>query len=490
MKTRSRDRRRTSGQKTDSKTRGTAVQVKKEDPSNPAGDSPGGSKTPQELTVSHETSAKNQPGTSVTSFTEASNSHMQPQYHHLGPTTMLSPEPTHQHFIHSSSPVPHAKMMETNQQPQQCGSGTVSPTHTPVPVSAHDSQYAGQQGNVSPVQLTELVPSTVYKTYSPPSDTNHNVTTMYGYHNNGYGVSNEETYTTEYHGKAPGVYCAQHYPDTYEDKAKALSNTDRYSASPNGYGYYPRDSHYQLHNSFTPAAGVCKTYNFLAAESGSEHSSPELAPYTHSNTVTYTPPLTTSSTGSPQSSHCSPASTGPNTSREGALPDTTRPAHYEESSANNHSHHSANSSSAAPASSYYSDEQSTEGDSIREIQQEILRADIERHIYENYSQNLTVYPSDEDSDAESENFSPTSGSSSPRKSSSGSKKRRRRMQTPVQRSAANLRERKRMCHLNTAFDSLKDRLPNVRNRKKLSRIQTLRAAIFYISLLSECVQSS
>ncbi|XP_025096342.1 uncharacterized protein LOC112565221 [Pomacea canaliculata] len=73
---------------------------------------------------------------------------------------------------------------------------------------------------------------------------------------------------------------------------------------------------------------------------------------------------------------------------------------------------------------------------------------------------------------------------------SGSKKRRRRVQTVTQRKAANLRERKRMCHLNVAFDSLKEHLPNIRNRKKLSRIQTLRAAIYYIHLLSECLHSA
>ncbi|KAH9503244.1 hypothetical protein Btru_068550 [Bulinus truncatus] len=65
------------------------------------------------------------------------------------------------------------------------------------------------------------------------------------------------------------------------------------------------------------------------------------------------------------------------------------------------------------------------------------------------------------------------------------RRRRKRVQTPVQRTAANLRERRRMCHLNVAFDRLKEHLPNVKDKKKLSRIQTLKAAIYYIHLLKD-----
>nr|KAG5698054.1 hypothetical protein BaRGS_016702 [Batillaria attramentaria] len=88
--------------------------------------------------------------------------------------------------------------------------------------------------------------------------------------------------------------------------------------------------------------------------------------------------------------------------------------------------------------------------------------------------------------SEAENMSPSSAENTPKRGS-GYKKRRRRTQTPVQRTAANMRERRRMCHLNVAFDKLKDHLPNVRNTKKLSRIQTLRAAIYYIGLLTDCL---
>lgn len=78
----------------------------------------------------------------------------------------------------------------------------------------------------------------------------------------------------------------------------------------------------------------------------------------------------------------------------------------------------------------------------------------------------------------------SSNSAMTRKSGS-SRRRRKRVQTPVQRSAANMRERRRMCHLNVAFDHLKEHLPNVKDKKKLSRIQTLRAAIYYIHLLRD-----
>ena len=63
-------------------------------------------------------------------------------------------------------------------------------------------------------------------------------------------------------------------------------------------------------------------------------------------------------------------------------------------------------------------------------------------------------------------------------------RRRQRVQTTGQRKAANVRERKRMCNLNQAFDALKACLPNMHDCQKFSRIQTLRAAIVYISLLS------
>lgn len=82
---------------------------------------------------------------------------------------------------------------------------------------------------------------------------------------------------------------------------------------------------------------------------------------------------------------------------------------------------------------------------------------------------------------------PTCGaSSSPSSSSSGSgKPKRRRVQSVPQRKAANIRERRRMFHLNTAFDELRKRLPAFNYEKRLSRIETLRLAMTYIGFMKD-----
>lgn len=68
-----------------------------------------------------------------------------------------------------------------------------------------------------------------------------------------------------------------------------------------------------------------------------------------------------------------------------------------------------------------------------------------------------------------------------------SSSRRKRKSTPTQRVAANIRERRRMCSLNAAFDRLRRRVPAFPHEKKLSRIQTLRLAINYILFMSEMI---
>ncbi|CAH1790160.1 unnamed protein product [Owenia fusiformis] len=67
----------------------------------------------------------------------------------------------------------------------------------------------------------------------------------------------------------------------------------------------------------------------------------------------------------------------------------------------------------------------------------------------------------------------------------GQPMKRKRKTTPSQRMAANIRERRRMCSLNTAFERLRRRVPVFPHEKRLSRIQTLRLAITYISFMSE-----
>ncbi|KAJ3655303.1 hypothetical protein Zmor_014438 [Zophobas morio] len=55
----------------------------------------------------------------------------------------------------------------------------------------------------------------------------------------------------------------------------------------------------------------------------------------------------------------------------------------------------------------------------------------------------------------------------------------------VQRHAANIRERKRMLSINSAFDELRMHVPTFPYEKRLSKIDTLRLAIAYIALLRE-----
>jgi hypothetical protein len=78
----------------------------------------------------------------------------------------------------------------------------------------------------------------------------------------------------------------------------------------------------------------------------------------------------------------------------------------------------------------------------------------------------------------------TSGSTS-KSSKNSSKPKRKRVITRVQRKAANVRERRRMVTLNDAFEQLKLQIPRGAKEKKLSRIDTLRTAISYITSMQK-----
>ncbi|XP_048193784.1 fer3-like protein [Perognathus longimembris pacificus] len=67
--------------------------------------------------------------------------------------------------------------------------------------------------------------------------------------------------------------------------------------------------------------------------------------------------------------------------------------------------------------------------------------------------------------------------------------KRKRVITYAQRQAANIRERKRMFNLNEAFDQLRRKVPTFAYEKRLSRIETLRLAIVYISFMTELLDS-
>ncbi|GCB61234.1 hypothetical protein scyTo_0012877 [Scyliorhinus torazame] len=66
---------------------------------------------------------------------------------------------------------------------------------------------------------------------------------------------------------------------------------------------------------------------------------------------------------------------------------------------------------------------------------------------------------------------------------------RKRVITFAQRQAANVRERKRMFSLNEAFDQLRKKVPTFAYEKRLSRIETLRLAIVYISFMTELLSN-
>ncbi|KAJ1187844.1 hypothetical protein NDU88_004612 [Pleurodeles waltl] len=59
----------------------------------------------------------------------------------------------------------------------------------------------------------------------------------------------------------------------------------------------------------------------------------------------------------------------------------------------------------------------------------------------------------------------------------------------VQRQAANVRERRRMLSINSAFEELRGHVPTFPYEKHLSKIDTLRLAIAYIALLSDILLS-
>ena len=66
-------------------------------------------------------------------------------------------------------------------------------------------------------------------------------------------------------------------------------------------------------------------------------------------------------------------------------------------------------------------------------------------------------------------------------------KPRRRVATMAQRRAANIRERRRMFNLNSAFDRLRKKVPSFAYEKRLSRIETLKLAIMYIKFMDDLV---
>lgn len=100
-----------------------------------------------------------------------------------------------------------------------------------------------------------------------------------------------------------------------------------------------------------------------------------------------------------------------------------------------------------------------------------------------------------DLDVQSPGAAAFSGRDSPsvEESLEASKRRSRRLVShhpyKVQRHAANIRERKRMLSINSAFEELRCHVPTFPYERRLSKIDTLRLAIAYIALLREILMS-
>ncbi|ESO84163.1 hypothetical protein LOTGIDRAFT_79694, partial [Lottia gigantea] len=61
---------------------------------------------------------------------------------------------------------------------------------------------------------------------------------------------------------------------------------------------------------------------------------------------------------------------------------------------------------------------------------------------------------------------------------------------PVASSRRNARERNRVKQVNNGFDTLRQRVPNGKKNKKMSKVDTLRAAVEYIKNLQELLESN
>ncbi|XP_037922362.1 protein Fer3 isoform X2 [Hermetia illucens] len=95
---------------------------------------------------------------------------------------------------------------------------------------------------------------------------------------------------------------------------------------------------------------------------------------------------------------------------------------------------------------------------------------------------LAIWPRSQVGNIANQRLSPRGALPAPNHTS---KKPRRRVASIAQRRAANIRERRRMFNLNEAFDKLRRKVPTFAYEKRLSRIETLRLAITYISFMTE-----
>ncbi|XP_053969508.1 protein twist [Anastrepha ludens] len=129
-----------------------------------------------------------------------------------------------------------------------------------------------------------------------------------------------------------------------------------------------------------------------------------------------------------------------------------------------------------------------------------LEATMARHFFEGSqatngsSSSSEFFFGDDDNSSESdEDDAYSSGFNSDQENNEKSRLHKPRRlkcasQMAQQRQAANLRERRRMQSINEAFEGLRSHIPTLPYEKRLSKVDTLKLAISYITFLSEMVK--
>ncbi|XP_017119985.1 pancreas transcription factor 1 subunit alpha [Drosophila elegans] len=130
-----------------------------------------------------------------------------------------------------------------------------------------------------------------------------------------------------------------------------------------------------------------------------------------------------------------------------------------------------------------------------------LEATMARHFFEgsqatNASTSSSDYffgdehssESDDEDDAYSSGFNSDQENTEKTRRSHKPRRLKCASQMAQQRQAANLRERRRMQSINEAFEGLRTHIPTLPYEKRLSKVDTLKLAISYITFLSEMVK--
>ncbi|KAH8335513.1 hypothetical protein KR074_004469 [Drosophila pseudoananassae] len=130
-----------------------------------------------------------------------------------------------------------------------------------------------------------------------------------------------------------------------------------------------------------------------------------------------------------------------------------------------------------------------------------LEATMARHFFEgsqatNASTSSSEYffgdehssESDDEDDAYSSGFNSDQENNEKTRRSHKPRRLKCASQMAQQRQAANLRERRRMQSINEAFEGLRTHIPTLPYEKRLSKVDTLKLAISYITFLSEMVK--